>query len=132
MKKIVAISFALLILATSAKDVLTWASFKVNQDFIAKTLCINRDKPEKKCNGKCQLTKKIAESKEDGDPAKSPIPQPDEQKQLVYFCEANKVEFSLFTISNLQTGFVETTFSGQSCLDDIFQPPRALPTIILA
>jgi len=132
MKQMTAISLAFLVFAVAAKDVLMWSSFKANQDFIAKTLCINRDKPEKKCNGKCQLTKKIAESKEDSDPAKSPVPQPDEQKQVVYFCEANKVEFSLLQISNQQTSFVETTFSGQSCLDDIFQPPRALPPIVLA
>lgn len=38
-----------------------FVQFKLNQDYIAKVLCINKDKPELKCNGCCQLKKEIAE-----------------------------------------------------------------------
>ena len=34
----------------------------MNKDYIAKVLCINIDKPQLNCNGKCFLTKKIAEA----------------------------------------------------------------------
>ena|SRR5690606_20090939 len=33
--------------------------FKLNQDYIAKVLCINREKPELECNGQCVLMKKM-------------------------------------------------------------------------
>jgi len=33
----------------------------VNKEYIAKVLCINRDRPELKCEGKCHLTKMMAE-----------------------------------------------------------------------
>lgn len=33
--------------------------FEVNRQYIAANLCENRSKPEKKCNGKCQLLKKL-------------------------------------------------------------------------
>ncbi len=35
------------------------ADFKINQDYIAKVLCINKDEPIKKCNGKCHLKKQL-------------------------------------------------------------------------
>ncbi|HEY5370402.1 MAG TPA: hypothetical protein VIJ75_15570 [Hanamia sp.] len=31
----------------------------MNQSYIAKNLCVNRDKPMMHCNGKCYLAKKI-------------------------------------------------------------------------
>ncbi|MDQ0109680.1 hypothetical protein J2T02_004824 [Chitinophaga terrae (ex Kim and Jung 2007)] len=35
--------------------------FFINQDYISKNLCVNRDKPELHCNGKCHLAKKLKE-----------------------------------------------------------------------
>lgn len=34
-------------------------SWKANQDYIIENCCINRDKPELECNGKCQLSKQL-------------------------------------------------------------------------
>ena len=112
-------------LAASVKDVLMWASFKVNQDFIAKTLCVNQDQPEKMCSGKCYLTQKIAEGVEHSGKGSAQVPSPDESRQLV-FCQAiEQIEFIKPTTSSPQIVFVRTTLAGQSCLSDIFQPPRA-------
>src|SRR5690606_19425672 len=33
--------------------------FKLNQDYISKVLCINRDKPELECEGQCVLMQKM-------------------------------------------------------------------------
>jgi hypothetical protein len=38
--------------------------FKINQDYIAKFLCINREKPMSTCNGKCYLTKQLKKAEE--------------------------------------------------------------------
>jgi hypothetical protein len=35
--------------------------FYMNQEYIAKNLCVNRDKPAMHCNGKCHLSKKLKE-----------------------------------------------------------------------
>ena len=42
------------------------AYYRINQDYIAKNLCVNRDKPMMNCNGQCFLAKKLkaAEDKE--------------------------------------------------------------------
>jgi hypothetical protein len=35
------------------------AGWWLNQDYIARVLCINRDKPQLKCNGKCHLRQQL-------------------------------------------------------------------------
>ncbi len=42
------------------------AYYRINQEYIAKNLCVNRDKPMMNCNGQCFLAKKLkaAEDKE--------------------------------------------------------------------
>ena len=44
------------------------ADFFLNQSFIAKTLCINKAKPETECNGKCYLRKKLNEEQQQQSP----------------------------------------------------------------
>lgn len=39
--------------------------YAVNQDYIAEFLCINKDKPELECNGKCHLKKELQKTQED-------------------------------------------------------------------
>jgi len=42
--------------------------FYLNQEYIVKNLCVNRDKPQMHCNGKCHLRKQLnAEDKKDQD-----------------------------------------------------------------
>jgi hypothetical protein len=43
-----------------------YAGFELNQKYIATELCVNRDKPQLHCNGKCYLMRKLkqAEQKE--------------------------------------------------------------------
>ncbi len=40
---------------------LIYIDFKINQDYIAKVLCINRDKPITTCGGQCFLNKQLKE-----------------------------------------------------------------------
>jgi hypothetical protein len=35
--------------------------YNLNKEYIAKTLCVNKEKPKLKCAGKCQLMKKMSE-----------------------------------------------------------------------
>jgi hypothetical protein len=36
-------------------------NYVINKEFISTVLCINRDKPELNCNGKCQVTEQLKE-----------------------------------------------------------------------
>ncbi|SEC31409.1 hypothetical protein SAMN04489761_2652 [Tenacibaculum sp. MAR_2009_124] len=42
-----------------------YVEYVINYDYIAKVLCINKDKPEMSCNGKCQLMDKLQKQQED-------------------------------------------------------------------
>ncbi|MDX2072726.1 MAG: hypothetical protein SFV55_30100 [Haliscomenobacter sp.] len=61
MRTFFAYFFLILILWPSWRMGLVWVWFKANQTFIAKELCINRDRPELSCNGKCFLMTKMRE-----------------------------------------------------------------------
>ena len=118
-------------LALAAKDFVMLAAFKINQEYIAKSLCVNQDKPEMHCKGKCYLKKKISENKEN-DQGKAPIAQPDELKQTVYYQPPVNVEIPGFIFSQIKLYFIEPAFSGQPFHADIFQPPRALAASVPA
>lgn len=42
--------------------------YAVNYEYISKVLCVNKAKPELKCNGKCHLMKELAKSSESEKP----------------------------------------------------------------
>lgn len=52
------------LLANSISNVVIVTDFIINQDFIAKTLCIQKE-DQKGCNGKCQLTKELVQNNSD-------------------------------------------------------------------
>ena len=53
-----------------------FGGFPTNQDFIAANLCVNRDRPELECNGKCQLIKTLEEQQPSGQPKGSSCKRP--------------------------------------------------------
>ncbi|GAA4468854.1 hypothetical protein GCM10023093_27280 [Nemorincola caseinilytica] len=48
--------------------------YQVNKDYIAKNLCENRAKPEKKCCGKCYLNKQLKKADQDNNKEGTSIP----------------------------------------------------------
>ncbi|WP_247041056.1 hypothetical protein [Allomuricauda sp. F6463D] len=67
MKCQVPLFLILLYLIGLARPIVPLINFAVNQDYIANFLCINSDKPELECNGKCYLMKKLQYQKDHGD-----------------------------------------------------------------
>lgn len=45
--------------------------YAVNYDYISQVLCINKDKPVLKCNGKCHLMQELAKATDDDKPISS-------------------------------------------------------------
>ncbi len=62
-KIIFAIALCLVMIVSSLQNFMLYSSFKLNQDFISKVLCINVDKPEMNCNGQCHLMKTLEKAK---------------------------------------------------------------------
>lgn len=58
-KKIIASLFFFAFMAQTFSKAVIVLSFYINQNYIAKNLCENRNKPKSCCAGKCQLTKQL-------------------------------------------------------------------------
>jgi hypothetical protein len=59
------------------------ANYYLNKDYIAKVLCINREKPKMHCNGKCYLAKKLKE--QERQEQQSPNPKLEKLDIQLYF-----------------------------------------------
>lgn len=46
--------------------------YAVRYDYISQQLCVNKNKPELRCNGKCYLAKELAKSTEDTSKSETP------------------------------------------------------------
>lgn len=46
------------------RPVQPYIEYIINQDYITEFLCINKDKPQLQCNGKCHLAKQIEKQQE--------------------------------------------------------------------
>ncbi len=59
MKSLIITALSLLILSPSFGSLFVYASFKINQKEIAKTICVQRKMSFNSCNGRCELQKSI-------------------------------------------------------------------------
>lgn len=95
------------------------ANYLINFDYISKVLCINQDKPELECHGKCHLAKEI---KKDSERKTEKI---NSEQEEVYFIQDN---YSFAFEKSVLTESVENFASYQfniieSFQTDIFHPP---------
>ena len=103
MNSLKAVFFVLLYVLAMTRPIIPLASFVVNQDYIAEFFCINQDKPELECNGKCYLMQKLEEQNEKKRQNLPPIAM---EEYPIGFVEFMGLEFSKTLIS-----FVNNTFS---------------------
>ncbi len=65
MKQIAAYGFVLLYLLAMTRPVIPLAEYIIYEDYIAEFLCVNKDKTELQCNGKCYLMQRLSEQNEE-------------------------------------------------------------------
>lgn len=83
MKKIV----FLLALFMFLKPVFPVIDYVVNYEYIAKVLCVNKEKPKMQCNGKCQLMKELAKASENEKPISSNKKSSTQEIEILFFEE---------------------------------------------
>jgi len=64
LQKSTAILFVFLYIIAMLGPIQPLIEYALNQDYIAEFLCINKNKPELQCNGKCHLLKEIEKQQE--------------------------------------------------------------------
>lgn len=57
--------FVFLYMLAMLRPIAPFVEYAINRDYIAKVLCINKDKPVMKCNGKCHLFKQVAKQQKE-------------------------------------------------------------------
>ncbi len=71
LKQVISILIVIVFLMPSISRLCIMVDFNIHRDYIARVLCINKDKPQSSCNGKCHLKKqlkKVSESSEEDKP----------------------------------------------------------------
>ncbi len=90
MIRIPAILLIVLTLGAGMKEVVIHAVFRINQDAIAAAFCINQEKPELKCQGKCFLQERLDAAK-DAENTPVPLPEIEHTKNPVFFSQTTPV-----------------------------------------
>lgn len=99
--------------------------WKINQEQIIAEQCVNKNEPEKKCHGKCQLS---AELKKVNPPTQSSEPAPETRVDLtklisdlpqVNFFFVFKIQKERMEVNSLYLSVLKEAF-----LNDCFQPPE--------
>ncbi|HET8837465.1 MAG TPA: hypothetical protein VFM82_00550 [Flavobacteriaceae bacterium] len=95
MQKFISISFVLLYFLAMFRPVQPVLYYYLNQDYIAEFLCINKDKPEMHCDGKCYLMKQLAKQEQHkGNPTPN-IQLENYPIGFVYIFKLNKIQQKL-------------------------------------
>ena len=85
-----------------------FVEYYLNYDYIANVLCINQDKPEMQCNGKCHLTQELSKANDTTHPNDKSIPHIELDKFPI-ICQAfNNIQFSV--VSETQERFTNYSF----------------------
>lgn len=94
MKSLIIIALSILILMPSLGSLFVYASFKLNQQEIAKTICVQRKVAFNKCNGRCELQKSI---KKYSDNERKMQDSLKDKLEIVYIQNTAEVNFSVIS-----------------------------------
>ena len=94
--------------------------FRVNRDYIAKVLCVNRNKPQMHCDGKCHLKKQL---ETDDQPQKNRSNSHDGY-EVIFVNGLPAFQLEPFADSITHTAFYRDPKSFATCFA-CFHPPQA-------
>lgn len=96
------------------------AYYNINIEFIIQELCVNKDKPQLNCKGKCYLKKKLDESN------KAETQTSGSLKQLelpVFICNESNFKLAITEEIILQTQFLKDLYALRPN-NSFFHPPQ--------
>ncbi|MFQ5448022.1 MAG: hypothetical protein ACE5FF_13935 [Saprospiraceae bacterium] len=123
MKPFLSISLAVLILITSMSSGVTFLVFKIEQNEIIEKWCINKDKPQMHCDGKCYLKQRFVEQ-HDKNQSKAPVPVSDQLKITWISHPAASFNDRQFISPNSHQYFYAGLHS-QPFYHSLFRPPES-------
>lgn len=124
LKKITCYILILSFFGSQISKLSIYVNFKINQDFIAEVLCINKDKPMSTCNGKCYLSKQLKEREEQEE---KQTPRERNERVEVLYCNKITLAYEIIRIGFLNKNESipkYVAFYSQEFIDDVFHPPQ--------
>ena len=123
MKRLLSISLLGILLLPSLLKVGIIVDFKLNQEYIARVLCINRDEPLQMCSGSCFLNEQLGNATEK---EQKELPNnSDQQSKLLPYIHQQSLAFKTSPLLGDKTSFYhQPTFFGPACLEGVFRPPE--------
>jgi hypothetical protein len=123
MKQTISILLALVVLFSPLQKVWLVVSFQLNQEYIAKTLCENKAKPQLQCEGKCHLKKQLQKAEQEEQ--KLPTSQKEKAEITLFYAISHAFDFRFFEAKAL-TSYpdLKDCSKPQVATLDIFQPPK--------
>ncbi|TWR26438.1 hypothetical protein FPZ43_14845 [Mucilaginibacter pallidiroseus] len=119
-KRLTAYLLIVALLSANFSRLFVYAGFELNKDYIAANLCVNRNKPQLHCNGKCYFMKKIKQA-EQKDKSESQQNQKNLFQEAFYQQpEPFKFHSVLLSVTQVPNQRVELPLRYSA----IFQPPR--------
>jgi hypothetical protein len=119
--KVYSIFFLAVLALYILRPVIPFIEYAVNKDYIAKNLCINRDKPKSCCEGKCHLKKELSKSDTSSETTKDSTKKP-QQKQINEFLKAQIRSCQSFETFVIQY-FIVVSGKEKDITSSIFVPP---------
>lgn len=122
MKKIVLYFLLISFVFQSTSNLWIISSFYINQDYIAKKLCVNRFDKIPVCYGKCFLSKQL----KDNDKQEQKLPNVKEKEIQLYFYTQNTLQINRKTTAVNANKVIITKDSDitNPLLYSIFHPPK--------
>lgn len=120
--KYVSMFIVTVMVITVMANPMTYLKFKLNQEYIAKVLCVNKANPQMKCNGHCYLMKQYKKAQQEEAATKKML---EDVSGFELFYAHAILQF--FPVPFLTLAVIHATrvkFSLQEYFSDISQPPR--------
>jgi hypothetical protein len=121
MQKLTAIFLIFALLSVGFSKCFIYVGFIINKNYIAASLCENRNKPQLHCKGKCFLMKKIKQAEE-----KEKTDEQQFKKSNLYEALVNtRILLSEPLAKNIKIVFNNPTFNYPTKSNSVFEPPQA-------
>lgn len=121
LKKLVSIAFIVIVLFQSMDKLWIIVSFEVHKTYIVQALCINQDKPQLACAGKCHLTQLLDNAHKQ---AQKQLPTADHERleslyahQLIELCFYPKIKYTR------KRPVVQQLLTCRGYFSNVFHPP---------
>lgn len=105
------------------KPVVPVFQYVINYEYISEVLCINKEKPEMHCNGKCHLMQELAKASEDEKPL-SEKKSHHSEVEVLFIEELASFDFSSEKqfVAKTPISFYSNLYSHIDC-NSVFHPP---------